>query len=236
MRIGLVSDLHANAVALDAVCDALADDTPVDRLVCAGDIVGYNPFPADCVEALRSGRAADRVGADTTHVVEGNHDRAVRTPDRYRHNEMAFAGLQHARDHLDDDQLAWLGALPVETRLADGRVRVVHDHPTDRDRYVRPEQFPALAPHLGDESVFVLGHTHVQHHEWVDDTLVVNPGSVGQPRDGDPRAAFAVLDLPEDGAPSLTEHRVPYDVERVRSAVAEAGLPERTGRRLVDGR
>ncbi|MWG36929.1 metallophosphoesterase family protein [Halomarina oriensis] len=235
MRIGLVSDLHANAVAFTAVREALADAGPLDGLVCAGDVVGYNPFPSECVEALRSGAAAREVGADRTDVVQGNHDRAVESPERYRHNEMAFAGLRCARERLDDEQLAWLADLPVETHLADGRVRVVHDHPTDRDRYVRPPEFGALAPHLGDETVLVLGHTHVQHAEWVEDTLVVNPGSVGQPRDGDPRAAFAVLDLPDEGHPSVTEHRVAYDVERVRAAVDAAGLPERTGRRLARG-
>jgi putative phosphoesterase len=253
MRIGLVSDVHANAVALDAVLDALAAEESLDRLVCAGDVVGYNPFPADCVEAFRpadaeptpgsddSGEsarlaaAADRVGAGRSHTVQGNHDRAVATPEHYRHNEMAFAGLRYARERLDDEQLAWLADLPVETRLADGRVRVVHDHPTDRDRYVHPRGFPALAEHLGEEDVLVLGHTHVQHHEVVDGTLVVNPGSVGQPRDGDPRAAFAVLDVPDGGDPSVTERRVEYDVERVRSAVDAADLPARTGRRLVRG-
>jgi len=236
MRIGLVSDLHANAVAFDAVREALADAGPVDRLVCAGDVVGYNPSPAECVAALRSGRAADDVGADRTHTVQGNHDRAVERPDRYQHNAMAHAGLKHARERLDDDQLAWLADLPVETTLADDRIRVVHDHPTERDRYVRPPAFGSLAPLLGEESVLVLGHTHVQHHEWVEDTLVVNPGSVGQPRDGDPRAAFAVLDLPADAPPSVTEHRVEYDVEAVQAAVAAAGLPERTGQRLGRGK
>jgi putative phosphoesterase len=234
MRIGLVSDLHANAVAFEAVLDALADED-LDRLVCAGDVVGYNPSPAECVEAVRSGAAADRDGAGRTHTVQGNHDRAVGRPETYRHNEMAFAGLRHARERLDDEQLAWLDALPVETRLGDDRVRVVHDHPTERDRYVRPDAFPSLAPHLGDEDVLVLGHTHVQHHERVEGTLVVNPGSVGQPRDGDPRAAFAVLDLPASGAPSLAERRVAYDVERVRAAVTDAGLPRRTGDRLARG-
>ncbi len=223
MRIGLVSDIHANAVALEAVRDAMPR---VDRTLCAGDVVGYNPHPRECVETVRE------AGWPT---VQGNHDRAVETPERYRHNEMAHAGLRHARERLDEDQRAWLAGLPESRTVLDGQVRVVHSHPTDLDRYVMPSGFAALGPHLGDERVLVLGHTHVQHHERVEGTLVVNPGSVGQPRDGDPRAAFAVLDIEDEGRPSVEEHRVAYDVERVQGDVVAAGLPERTGARLERG-
>jgi diadenosine tetraphosphatase ApaH/serine/threonine PP2A family protein phosphatase len=78
-----------------------------------------------------------------------------------------------------------------------------------------------------------MGHTHVQHHEVYDEGVVLNPGSVGQPRDGDPRAAYAVLDL---DVPAVSEYRVRYDVDRVLEAVRGAGLPERIGTRLRDGR
>jgi len=234
MRVGLLSDIHANRVALEAVLEAMP---AVDRLVCAGDVIGYNPHPEASVAAVRgrSGLLAD-CGVDVPTAlptVQGNHDRTVATPERYRHNRMAHAGLALARDRIDDDDRAWLAELPEQRRCCDGRLRVVHSHPTEIDRYVRPREFPLLADHLGDEAVLVLGHTHVQHHERVDGTLVVNPGSVGQPRDGDPRAAYAVLDL--DGEPAVTEHRVAYDVDRVRADVEAAGLPERTGARLARG-
>ncbi|WP_254546202.1 metallophosphoesterase family protein [Halomarina pelagica] len=221
MEIGVISDVHANAVALEAV---LSDMPAVEAVVCVGDVVGYGPHPRACVERVRETAA---------HVVQGNHDRSVATPAAYRHNEMAYEGLRYARERLDDDQRAWLAALPEGATCCDGRVRLVHDHPTERDRYVYPDEFGALSPHLGDERALLLGHTHVQHDEYVDGTLVVNPGSVGQPRDGDPRAAYAVLDV--DG-PSVEQRRVPYDVERVRAAVETAGLPERTGARLALGK
>jgi predicted phosphodiesterase len=95
-----------------------------------------------------------------------------------------------------------------------------------------PGEFDLLERYLGDEAVLVLGHTHVQHHQHVGDTLVVNPGSVGQPRDGDPRAGFAVLDTERV---AVETHRVEYDVERVQAAVREAGLPDRTATRLARG-
>ena len=219
MRVGLISDIHGNRVALEAV---LADMPPVDRLACAGDIVGYNPSHADCVDAMRER------GVPT---VMGNHDRAVAGGTDFAFNSMAGAGVRHAREALDDDQLEWLAALPNERTVCEGSVRLVHGHPDDPNRYTYPAQF---GPHLlGEEDVLVLGHTHVQHNERYDAGVVVNPGSVGQPRDGDPRAAYAVLDL--DGL-QVEERRVEYDVDEVVAAIASAGLPAELGERLREGR
>jgi putative phosphoesterase len=218
MRVGVVSDVHGNQVALDAVLSEMPD---VDRLVCAGDVVGYNPWHAECVAAVR-----DR----EVPTVMGNHDRAVAAGSAFSFNSMAGAGVRHARETLDDDQVEWLADLPDERLACDGRLRLVHGHPDDPDRYTYPAEFgPGL---LGDEDVLVMGHTHVQHHEVYNEGVVMNPGSVGQPRDGDPRAAYAVLDL---DSLSVSEHRTPYNVDRVVQAVSEAGLPERIGTRLRDG-
>jgi len=219
MRIAVVSDIHSNKVALDAVLDDLP---PVDGIVCAGDVVGYNPWPAACLDAVRE---------RTIPTVMGNHDRAVATGTAFRFNSMAGAGVEHAREQLDDDAVAWLRDLPDTRTAFDGRVKLVHGHPDDPDRYTYPEEFaPSM---LGDEDVLVTGHTHVQGHEIFDEGTVVNPGSVGQPRDGDPRAAYALLDL-DDG--SVAERRVDYDIDAVAAAVRDAGLPERIGTRLYDGR
>jgi putative phosphoesterase len=219
MRVAVISDVHANRVALDAVLDDVPD---VDATVCAGDVVGYNPWPAECVAALR-----DR----DVPTVMGNHDRAVATDSTFRFNSMAAAGVEYARAELDDDALSWLSALPDERTELDGRVRLVHDHPWIRDKYTYPEEF--RADFLDDEDVLVLGHTHVQDHRVFDEGIVMNPGSVGQPRDGDHRAAYAILDLDDL---SVEERRVDYDIEAVVEAVEEAGLPERIGTRLYDGR
>jgi len=219
MRVGVISDVHGNRVALDAV---LGDMPAVDALVCAGDVVGYNPWHAECVEAVRE---------RDVPTVMGNHDRAVAGDETFAFNSMAGAGVSHARETLSAEDIEWLAALPDQRREFDGRVKIVHGHPEDPDRYTYPGEFdPGL---LGEEDVLVMGHTHVQAHEVYDEGVVMNPGSVGQPRDGDPRAAYAVLDLDEL---AVTEHRVPYDIERVREAVAAAGLPERIGLRLSEGR
>lgn len=219
MKVGVISDIHGNIVALEAVLDAMP---PVEGLVCAGDVVGYNPWPAECVEELR--------GRDVPTVM-GNHDRAVVTGTGFGFNSMATAGVEYARDELTADQLSWLQSLPEERLVFDGRVKLVHGHPDDPDRYTYPGQFDESL--LGEEDVLVMGHTHHQHHEIYPDGIVLNPGSVGQPRDGDPRAAFSVLGL---DSLSVTEHRVEYDIERVQEAVRKAGLPAQIGQRLENGR
>jgi putative phosphoesterase len=219
MRVGVISDVHGNSVALDAVFEDMPD---VDALVCAGDVVGYNPWPAECVAAVRRREAP---------TVMGNHDRAVATGSAFRFNDMAAAGVEHARETLDDDALEWLSALPDERTVLDDRVKLVHGHPENPDHYTYPDEFgPDL---LGDEDVLVMGHTHVQAHETYAEGVVMNPGSVGQPRDGDARAAYALLDLDDR---SVEERRVEYDVDRVVEAVRDAGLPQRIGSRLYEGR
>jgi len=227
MKVGLVSDVHANLPALEAVLD---DMPPVEAVVCAGDVVGYNPWPAACLDRVRD-------VADAT--VRGNHDRTVETPSRYRGNRMAEAGLEHAKAELSADELAWLRSLPRAASFADGHYLLVHSHPAPEreDAYVYPEKFGTLDRYLddldGDPDGLVLGHTHVQGSRSVDGRLVVNPGSVGQPRDGDPDAAYAVLDTDAD---TVDLRRVAYDIDRVVEAVSAAELPERTGTRLYHGK
>ena len=230
MRVGVISDVHSNRVALRAV---LADMPAVDRLVNAGDVVGYNPWPRECLEAMWDPTAfcpGATVPSDPVPTVMGNHDRAVYTDTPFRFNYMAKAGVEHAREQLTRDHLDWLGDLPDERLLFDGTMKVVHGHPDDPDRYTYPSEFsPRL---LDDEDVLVMGHTHVQAVEKYGDGIVLNPGSVGQPRDGDPKAAYAVVDL---AAMDVETHRVEYDVDAVIEAVEDAGLPSRIGTRLRSG-
>ncbi|MBV0925674.1 YfcE family phosphodiesterase [Halomicroarcula limicola] len=232
MRLGVISDIHGNRVALAAV---LADMPPVDGLVCAGDVVGYNPWHADCVDAMRGESEELPEGVpwpdEDVPTVMGNHDRAVVEDSPFAFNDMARAGVEHAREQLDEAQLDWLSGLPEERVECDGRVKLVHGHPDDPDHYTYPEEFgPEL---LDGEDVLVMGHTHRQHHEVYDEGVVLNPGSVGQPRDGDHRAAYAVLDLDEL---TVEDRRVEYDTDAVIAAVEDAGLPRQIGFRLTQGR
>ena len=231
MNVGVISDIHGNRVALREV---LADMPDIDHLVCAGDVVGYNPWHADCVDAVRGEPGALPDGPWPTvpiQTVMGNHDRAVASETPFAFNGMAQAGVEHAEEQLSDDQLSWLAELPNERLLYDDRVKIVHGHPEDPDHYTYPDEFgPDL---LDGEDLLVMGHTHHQHHEIYDEGIVCNPGSVGQPRDGNYRAAYAVVDLDER---VVHEHRVAYDTATVIDAVEEAGLPREIGFRLTQGR
>jgi len=120
MKLGILSDIHGNRVALMAV---LADMPPVDGLVCAGDVVGYNPWHADCVDAMRG--HTDALPADASWPTEevptvmGNHDRAVAAETPFAFNGMAQAGVEHATEQLSDEQIEWLAALPDERRVCE---------------------------------------------------------------------------------------------------------------------
>lgn len=213
LRVGLISDVHANAVALEAV---LADMPPVDGLVHAGDVVGYGPSPNACIDRLRSEDAVS---------IQGNHDEAVLMGSPYE------SGDEYAARVLTDLHRRWLAAQPDRRRLYDDRIRVAHGHPHERFRYTYPANFTADL--LDGESVLVLGHTHEQAKRTVEDGVVVNPGSVGQPRDGDERAAYATVEFP---GPTVQLHRVAYDIDRVAERIARTDISRRNATRLTSGR
>jgi putative phosphoesterase len=221
MKVGVVSDIHGNLPAFEAVIDDMPED--VDEMVCLGDIVGYGPFPLDCVR---------RTWQYCRPVVQGNHDREFVNPEGYTDNEMALEGLRYSKQQVKGSYREWLQDLPRRTDFLDGDVLLVHSHPEEVDRYVTPRSFPEVRPFLDDYRACFLGHTHIQHEAVIDDRLILNPGSVGQPRDGDSRAAYAVVDT--DGW-SVDLRRVEYDVEEVQRKVESVGLPGELGERLESG-
>ena len=225
MRVGLISDIHANLPALEAVLESMPDD--LDGLVCLGDIVGYSAWPAECV---------DRIRKTCDVVVQGNHDRDLRQPDSYG-NEMARAGLEYAQSELTTEQMSWLAELPPSIHAFDDRLFVVHSHPENVDRYVSKGMFTSVGTYMSDAThILALGHTHRQaavnmakfsRHGWV-----VNPGSVGQPRDGNSTAAYAIVDL---DTPLVELHRTEYPIEEVKRAHDDVGLPPKSAKRLEKG-
>jgi predicted phosphodiesterase len=230
MRLGVVADVHGNLPALTAVVGRLEAEG-VDRFVCAGDLVGYGPFPNECVDAVLALRGIV--------CVAGNHDL------------MALGRLSSDRCiRLAQETLAWtervlspaareaLAALPLDARVEGGLI-VAHGSVGDPQEYVRSaEQTERELAKVGGAgaSVLVLGHTHEPmlatpgepprplpaRASW-SDRVLVNPGSVGQSRSRDPRATAAVLDL---SARSVELLAVEYDAEATRTALRAAGLPE----------
>ena len=239
MRVAVLSDIHSNIVALDAVLTHAGD---VDAIWHLGDVVGYGPEP-DAVVARLSERAATGV--------RGNHDAAaVGGPEIDWFNPEARAAAEWTRDAMATETRRWLEALP-ERRVVDD-VLLVHGSPRDPLReYVTDRRAAGENMEIQETQHALHGHTHVPV-AWMatpdrvalvqaSDTSgielgayrsLINPGSVGQPRDGDPRAAYLVLDR-EQGR--VTWHRVEYDIDRVQTAMRSAGLPDRLAARLTFG-
>lgn len=214
MRTLVISDIHGNLAALEAV---LAE--PHDKVLCLGDIVGYGPQPAACLQRIRAERAI---------VVQGNHDHALAEGDgpqcRPGFLRLAEAVAPLSWQQLSPDELAYLAALPrwLVLDLDGWRYTLVHATPSNPlYRYLGsdPEAWAPEVRHADAESVFV-GHSHVQFMLEVEGVRVVNPGSVGQPKDHEPTAAYAVI---EDGEIAL--RRTAYPVEDTVAALEGSSLP-----------
>jgi predicted phosphodiesterase len=243
MRIGVVSDIHGNLEALDAVLARLDGDAP-DVLVCLGDFVGYGPDPNDCV---------DRLIPRLRTAVLGNHDQAAigaRPIDDF--NLFAQEAIVWTQRVLAEGTRAYLGALGQRDELEG--LLLVHGSPrqpvdeyildtrTARASFVVHEFRVALVGHTHQPAVFTHSNNRVSARGMLPEVpfvlrpthrYIINVGSVGQPRDGDPRAAYVVFDTAE---PSATLHRVPYPVEETQRKMEVARLPVPLIERLAIGR
>jgi len=226
MRTLVVSDLHGNAAALEAVVTAARG--PFDAVLCLGDLVDYGPDSACCVHWVMR---------HATHCVRGNHDHGAAQDveivgvSGFRY--LTMSTRRHTRDHLTPDHLRYLATLPTTRLLTlDGqRIMMVHASPRDpMDEYVPndPEAWAARLAGLPIDLLFV-GHTHVPFTLAAGRTTVVNPGSVGLPRDGNTKARYAIL---EGGV--VTLHETDYDVERTVAAVMKAPLDPLAKKMLAD--
>lgn len=243
MKIALISDIHGNLEALDAVVTQ-ARHQGVDAFACLGDIVGYGADPAACLVTVR--------GLDPVAVVQGNHD-AYASDDRdlSSFNPHARGAALWTREQLSAADRAWLADLPMTAEPAPG-VLLVHATPDDPSSwyYVRFRAEAAEALEQQRAPWCFYGHTHVptafalsgdtvtEHdggrHDLADaDRWLINVGSVGQPRDLDPRAAWTLLDL---AVGTATLMRADYDIAAAQRKILDAGLPERLAERLAEGR
>ena len=240
MRVAVISDVHGNARALEAVLAELEHDRP-DAIWCLGDTVGYGPQPNEC---------CDRVNADADLCLVGNHDLVVLgelTVSDF--NDEAAAAALWTADQLTEASREFLAALKP-TGGADG-VGLYHGSARDPVwEYVLSEEAARATFSLAPEQLILVGHSHVALALTQDGRRVagglapagtelelagrwlLNPGSVGQPRDGDPRAAWLLLDLDKRFA---SFRRVAYPVEKTQAEIREAGLPALLGARLTRG-
>jgi predicted phosphodiesterase len=249
MRAAVFSDIHANLPALEAVLDDI-EDAGMDELWCLGDVIGYGASPDECVDLVRENCEACLVG---------NHDlAALGRLDTSTFSTAAATAVEWTTANSSKRSLDFLGGL----QPADSTRPAAMYHASPRDpvwEYVLWPDQAADCLQVQERRVSLIGHSHValffsspdgdqddapaEARGWqagagtrleIDEgRWLINPGSVGQPRDGDPRAAWLELDTDSWEA---TYHRIPYDIERAATAIDEAGLPEHLGRRLFVGR
>jgi diadenosine tetraphosphatase ApaH/serine/threonine PP2A family protein phosphatase len=240
MRIAVLSDIHSNLAALEAV---LGDLPTVHEAWVLGDIVGYGPQPNEVIRTLQA------LGARS---VLGNHDgAAVGTIDADPFNPDARRAIEWTAGAIDENARAYLGALPEVRR--ERELTAVHGSPRDPIwEYIFSEEIAAQNLGEFDTSLCLFGHTHVPIVYAADEDDVVplasvpdtpislgdrrglvNPGSVGQPRDGNPAASYLILDTDDR---NIQFRRVRYDIDRTQRLMRDAGLPLRLAERLSYGR
>ncbi len=242
MRYGVLSDIHSNVDALQSVLREL-DALAVTTLVCLGDIVGYGPNPNETCDLLRERKCI---------AIAGNHDEAAVSPhEADSFNTLARQAIVWTRNQLSPQNREYLRSLPREYRFPS--FAVVHGAPDFHFDYIQNIADAQVAFERVTMPVTFIGHTHVAEVYYQDERgrifhqklsaggrieitphyrYIVNPGSVGQPRDRNPQASFAYFD---DASGLVEVRRVTYDVERVRERMQLAKLPLQLGDRLTIG-
>jgi diadenosine tetraphosphatase ApaH/serine/threonine PP2A family protein phosphatase len=241
MRIAVISDIHANLHALETALVDI-DQNPVEEIWCLGDVVGYGPRPNECCDLIRERAAISLCG---------NHDLAsLGLLDVADFSGDAATAARWTAGVLGDEQRTWLRSLAPLGRRAG--VELFHASPRDPVwEYVLSEEVARLSLEATTEPLVLVGHTHVAlalalDGEEIEGGLapggvtvelagyrfLANPGSVGQPRDGDPRAAWLLVDT---AAQTASFRRVPYPIEETQKEMLDAGLPETLAGRLAHG-
>jgi diadenosine tetraphosphatase ApaH/serine/threonine PP2A family protein phosphatase len=246
LRIGIVTDIHANLAAFETVLAQLKAQKATERLWCLGDVVGYGPFPNECLDLLR----------EYEHIcLPGNHDwGAIGRADPNLFNSDARFVLEWTAERLTPDNRAYLEALPEIVHMPDVPFTLVHASPRDHiwEYLLEPQEAAECFPFF-ETSYCLVGHTHVpavfrqspedgtvkmilpEPNEMVrlsSPRLILNPGSVGQPRDHDPRAHYAIYDTDEH---TLQFCRVDYPIAVTQGAMQALDFPRRLIARLDYG-
>jgi putative phosphoesterase len=224
MKVALISDVHANVVALAAVLEDM-NDRGIDRILSAGDVIGYYPYPNETI-ALFHERCIESI--------QGNHDRAVLSADPFHFNPSAASAVHWTAQQLTQGSVDYLRKLPRRLGLdLDGvRVAIFHGAPFDDDYYLYEDEAQEFLLSMAKCDLLVLGHTHVPFIRRFASGIIMNPGSVGQPRDDDPDASYSIFDTETRKVKNI---RVSYDIEKVSARTREVGLPKSLAERLWHG-
>ena len=247
MRYLVISDIHANLEAYDTVM-AEAGTLGYDKVLMLGDLVGYGADPNLICERIRA--------LKPEALIRGNHDKVgsgVESAEGF--NAVARNAIRWTFETLTEENRAWLAALPSGPMIVDETIEICHGTPFDEDAYVFDDLDALRAMHAARRPLCLFGHTHVQVGHFLSrdqfglasaeeqrplvipldeaTRYLVNPGSVGQPRDSDPRAGFGIVDTT---AREVTLYRVEYPIAEAQARIQEEGLPDILAQRLSLGR
>jgi diadenosine tetraphosphatase ApaH/serine/threonine PP2A family protein phosphatase len=247
MRYLVISDIHANLEAYETVMAEAASLT-YQKVLVLGDLVGYGADPNAICERIRA--------LAPEALIRGNHDKVgsgVESPEGF--NAVARNAIRWTFENLSPENRDWLAELPAGPRIVDDMIEICHGTPFDEDAYVFDDLDALRAMHAARRPLCLFGHTHVQVGHFLtkdqfglttaDDQrpltipldeathYLVNPGSVGQPRDGDSRAGFGIVDTTKR---EMTIYRIEYPIAKAQQRILEEGLPDVLAQRLALGR
>jgi len=234
MLIALISDVHSSIEALEAVWKAVSG---ADVVLCMGDLVGYGASPNEVVEFVR-----EEMEKRPFLCVRGNHDNAVAFGLDRGFNPYARESVRWHQRVMSVENLEFLRRLPVRQLFTDDTGRdylLIHGSPrAPLDEYLFPwlpdGEFKSVLGYVRQKDLLV-GHTHVPMLKRMGERRIINPGSVGQPRDGDWRAAYAIINTKKEPPENVEFHRVEYDVDSAAGKIVKAGLPKFLAMRLYEG-
>jgi putative phosphoesterase len=235
-RVAVITDIHGNLPALEASLEAI-DALGVDAVYCGGDLVGYGPHPNEVCRLIEE-RAIPTIYGNYDYAIGRDLEDCGCAYVTQHDRELGQQSVDWTLAHTDQRSKDFMRDLPFDLRfeLGEHRVGLVHGSPRKVNEYLFEDKpartFERIAAGA-DCDLLVFGHTHKPWIHTYGEVLFVNCGSVGKPKDGDPRAAFAVLELDEAGMVRASIERVRYDAEGVAREVAAAGLPGEYADKLV---
>lgn len=226
MKVAIISDIHANVTALKAVLKDI-EEQQVDCVYCTGDLVGYAPFPNEVINLIKENNILTVMGNYDDGI---GYDRFICGCD-YKDTEAESLGhesIAWTKRHITEDNKEFLRNLPKEIRLkvAGRRLLLVHGSPNRLNEYVTEEISEDYAHELmalADADILICGHTHLPFTMVLKDKLLVNVGSVGKPKHGDPQAIYALISFARDV--TVDFRKVPYDFEATAIAIEASELP-----------
>ena len=234
--VAVITDIHGNLPALQAAL-ARVDELAIDRVYCGGDLVGYGPHPNE-VCALIQERDIPTIYGNYDYAIARHLDDCGCAYVTAHDRELGQRSVAWTLEHTDQRSKDFMRELPFDLRFALGerQLHLVHGSPRKVNEYLfedKPDRLYGKFAAGEEADALVFGHTHKPWIRTFGAVLFVNCGSVGKPKDGDPRSAFAVLDLDESGRVRARIERVAYDAATVAEEVAAAGLPAEYAEKLV---